>query len=59
MTYRNKSYEVGDLVEDAWSSNMTGIIVEVLHTTLGQKAKVLWSQIGTRIEWLSDIRRIK
>lgn len=64
MTYRNKSYEVGDLVEAVWvDSNMlpvlTGIVVDFPEAWKGQKVNVLWNEIGMRTEWLNDIRKIK
>lgn len=64
MTHRNKSYDVGDLVEAVWAKPaskepcLTGIIVSTIDTTMGLKVKVLWNEIGTRVEWVSDIKRV-
>ena len=63
MTYRNKTYEVGDLVEAVWvDSNMmpvlTGIVVDLPEAWKGKKANVLWNEIGIRLEWISDIKVI-
>lgn len=63
MTYRNKSYEVGDLVQAVWvdennEPSLTGVILSIQTTGVGQKVKVLWNEIGIRTEWINDIRRI-
>jgi uncharacterized OB-fold protein len=64
MTYRNKAYDVGDLVEAVWLKPtskepcLTGIIVSMIDTTMGLKVKVLWNEIGVRTEWISDIKRV-
>ena len=63
MTYRNKSYEVGDLVQAVWvdennEPSLTGVILSIQTTQMGQKVKVLWNEIGIRTEWINDIRRI-
>jgi hypothetical protein len=60
MTYRNKAYDVGDLVEAVWVDPkskepcLTGIIV----STADLKIKVLWNEIGVRTEWITDIKRV-
>ena len=64
MTYHNKTYEVGDLVESVWvDSNMmplfAGIIVDFPEAWKGKKVNILWNEIGMRTEWINDIRRIK
>ena len=64
MTYRNKAYDVGDLVEAVWVKPaskepcLTGIIVSMIDTGMGQKVKVLWNELGIRTEWINDIKRI-
>ena len=63
MTYRNKAYEIGDLVEAVWvDSNMmpvlTGIVAGFPKGWEGKKIDILWNEIGMRTEWLNDVRRI-
>jgi hypothetical protein len=64
MTYRNKAYDVGDLVEAVWVDPkskepcLTGIIVSTIDTIMGLKIKVLWNEIGVRTEWISNIKRV-
>ena len=64
MTHKNKSYDVGDLVEAVWidSKNMpvlTGVVLDFPEAWKGKKVNVLWNEIGVRLEWLNDIRRVK
>jgi hypothetical protein len=64
MTYRNKTYEVGDLVEAVWvDSNMRPLLIGIVagfpEAWKGKKVNVLWNEIGMRTEWLNDIRKLK
>lgn len=67
MTFRNKQIEVGDLVQSVWTGGedkqpwLTGVVVgfEDYNQRLNViKAKVLWNEVGTRLEFLSDLKRI-
>lgn len=62
MTFRNKSFDVGDLVESVFANNTTkviGIVTELPQQWSGRKIKVLWNnEIGVRLEWINDIRRV-
>lgn len=64
MTYRNKEYEIGDLVESVWidSNNvpvLVGIVAGFPEAWKGKKIDVLWNEIGIRTEWINDIKRVK
>ena len=63
MTFRNKSINVGDLVESVFANNKTkvmGVVVDLPEEWSGRKIKVLWNtEIGVRLEWLNDIRKVK
>ena len=63
MTFRNKSIDVGDLVESVFinsdnRSALIGVVVELPEAWKNRKVSVLWNKIGVRLEWLNDIRRI-
>ena len=63
MTFRNKSIDVGDLVESVFidsdnRSALIGVVVELPEAWKNRKVNVLWNEIGVRLEWLNDIRRI-
>lgn len=64
MTFRNKSLDIGDLVETVWTDDfgeplMMGIIIDFSKAWKDRKVNVYWDKIGFRLEWLNDIRRLK
>ena len=64
MTYKNKSYEVGDLVEAVWTDSnnipiFVGVVADLPEEWQGKKVQVLWNEIGMRNEWINDIRKVK
>jgi hypothetical protein len=64
MTFRNKTIDIGDLVESVWMDSnerpvLTGVVVEFPEAWKDRKVNVLWNEIGIRLEWLNDIRRVK
>ena len=64
MTFRNKAIDIGDLVESVFiDSNqrpvLMGIVVDFPEAWKDRKVNVLWNEIGIRLEWLNDIRRVK
>ena len=64
MTYKNKSYEVGDLVEAVWTDSnnipvFVGVVAGFPAEYQGKKVQVLWNEIGMRTEWINDIRKLK
>lgn len=63
MTFRNKSIDIGDLVESVYiDSNerpvLIGVVVGFPEVWKDRKVNVLWNEIGVRLEWLNDIRRV-
>lgn len=63
MTFRNKSIDVGDLVESVWMDSrgtpqLMGVVVDFPEAWKDRKVKVLWNEVGIRLEWLNDIRRV-
>ena len=63
MTFRNKRLDIGDLVETIWNDEfgmpvMMGVIVDFPEAWKNRKVNVLWNEIGIRLEWLNDIRRV-
>ena len=64
MTYRNKEYEIGDLVESVWTDRinlpvLVGIVAGFPEAWKGKKIDVLWNEVGMRTEWINDIKRVK
>lgn len=63
MTFRNKPINIGDLVETVWNDQfgkpvMMGVVVDFPEAWKDRKVNVLWNEIGIRLEWLNDIRRV-
>ena len=64
MTFRNKSIDIGDLVETVYSiSNELkvhdiGVVIGCPEEWENRKVSVYWNEIGIRLEWLNDIRRL-
>ena len=63
MTFRNKTIDIGDLVESVWIDSdkraaLMGIVVDFPEAWEDRKVNVLWNEIGVRLEWLNDIRRV-
>lgn len=66
MTFRNQQIEVGDLVQSVWTGGdkqpwLTGLVIgfEVYKQRWDViKVKVLWNDLGTRLEFFSDLKRI-
>lgn len=66
MSFHNQELELGDLVQTVWTNkdgqpSLTGIVVGfAMHNQRLDviKAKVLWNEIGVRIEFFTDLRRI-
>jgi len=64
VTYKNKSYDVGDLVEAVWTDSnnipiLVGVVAGFPEAWQGKKVQVLWNEIGMRTEWINDIRKLK
>lgn len=64
MSFRNKSIGLGDLVESVFiDSNqrpvLMGVVIDFPEAWKDRKVNVLWNEIGIRLEWLNDIRRVK
>lgn len=64
MPFRNKSIEVGDLVESVYIESterpsLMGVVVDFPEAWEDRKVNVLWNEVGMRLEWLNDIRRVK
>ena len=63
MPFRNKSIEVGDLVESVYIESaerpsLMGVVVDFPEAWEDRKVNVLWNEVGMRLEWLNDIRRV-
>lgn len=63
MTFRNKSFSVGDLVETVYivtfkNPTMIGVVVGFPEVWKNRKVSVYWNDIGIRYEWINDIRRV-
>jgi hypothetical protein len=63
MTFRNKSIDVGDLVESVFIDSsqrpvLMGVVIDFPEAWKDRKVNVLWNEIGVRLEWLNDIRRV-
>lgn len=63
MTFRNKPINIGDLVETVWNDQfgkpvMMGVVVDFPEVWKNRKVNVLWNEIGVRLEWINDIRRV-
>lgn len=63
MTFRNKKLDIGDLVETIWNDEfgkpvLMGVVVDFPEAWKNRKVNVLWNEIGIRLEWLNDIRRV-
>ena len=63
MTFHNRKLSIGDLVETIWNDQfgkpvMMGVVIDMPEAWQNRKVSVYWNEIGIRLEWLNDIRRV-